>query len=670
MPAPLVKSFAQRTGVSPKRGEHVWQVIKKAMTDKWGHAPKTDDEWAYTVGAYKRAMQVTELEFEKEYKVKLPAEEEMEEAGEYLSGGQRRPALAIFQQEKLLDPAAYGRLNDLELERKALRKQPQTPKTKVRLRALDAEIAELERQMGTIHEDEAAGSKPIIAAVDQVMDARVGDDRSKAFEELYALVRGTRDEALVQKAEQALDDWDYDTAEGLLDQLKARHQKQEAVLPPPSWDPMEGDDPEDADEAAPSDPYSRALFRIRGAIDQGKDPIAATLLRVRNCASVPKLKGIAQAAADMMKEDPGRRDLWAQVKRDALNYAGTNEGRLNPKDVADFWPPEKAKPGVRLIVQFPQAGRSGTAEIMRARKDNTGEIIVQVHMETGSYRGGDVVYAGWDPEKKVWLAGKMEDLTDDPNLLRGASPNYEGLQEAHWRYSSEFRRFAEWITEKFPNAQQTDLERAASEWFGGGDRERLSKGAGEIFDYMSELSASGDKRAAKILGGLEKATGFSEEFTGTATLGTAGQIARTSPAQTLSSSPDKPFTCTSCGYQSDTDIPCPVCGAQLTKQERLLKELIRRVVAGESTEDVVNAALQQMGVKCLGVSGGELFVSIDDTEYGFQPKGALTVEELQAQFEQLLQTSAEQALSWLRANSSQRTGPPGGLDGVQVEIPG
>jgi len=66
MPAAVVASLAKRAGVSTKKAEHVWKVIKDAVVgaktsggtipsnqDKW-----TDDMWAYVMGAFKKAMKV------------------------------------------------------------------------------------------------------------------------------------------------------------------------------------------------------------------------------------------------------------------------------------------------------------------------------------------------------------------------------------------------------------------------------------------------------------------------------------------------------------------------------------------------------------------------------------------------------------------------------------
>lgn len=67
MPAPVVVALAKRAGVSPKRAEHVWNVIKDAVvgahlqsgaTIPSSFAKWTDEMWAYTMGAFKRAIKV------------------------------------------------------------------------------------------------------------------------------------------------------------------------------------------------------------------------------------------------------------------------------------------------------------------------------------------------------------------------------------------------------------------------------------------------------------------------------------------------------------------------------------------------------------------------------------------------------------------------------------
>jgi hypothetical protein len=67
MPAPVVAALAKRAGVSAKEAERIWKKIKDAVIgaklkgggtiggnfDKWGST-----EWAYTMGAFKKALKL------------------------------------------------------------------------------------------------------------------------------------------------------------------------------------------------------------------------------------------------------------------------------------------------------------------------------------------------------------------------------------------------------------------------------------------------------------------------------------------------------------------------------------------------------------------------------------------------------------------------------------
>lgn len=54
MPAPLVKKYAEKHGVSVGKAEERWESAKKAAEEKFKHGSKRF--WAYTTGIFKKMM--------------------------------------------------------------------------------------------------------------------------------------------------------------------------------------------------------------------------------------------------------------------------------------------------------------------------------------------------------------------------------------------------------------------------------------------------------------------------------------------------------------------------------------------------------------------------------------------------------------------------------------